>query len=120
MLPSACTSGGETVRPAVPRDPGLPGQITPYADDASWLRYEGLGSYFMCGPGDPEDFLYRGGRNSDGTRRGDQLELIRRLAATGANAIYMQAIRSHGGDGAEDHNPFVDSDPRNGLSLFKF
>ncbi|HIE53447.1 MAG TPA: hypothetical protein EYP85_16975 [Armatimonadetes bacterium] len=33
----------------------------------------------MCGPGDPEDFFYRGQLNPDGTRRGDQRELIRKL-----------------------------------------
>ncbi len=69
----------------------------------------------MCGPGDPEDFLYRGARNSDGTRFGDQMELINKLAGTGANSIYFQIIRSHGGQGNPDHNPFIDSDPNLGL-----
>ena len=120
LLPGACSDSGESARaaarPASLRDPALPGQITPHEDDVTWFRYEGLGSYFLCGAGDPENFLYRGERNPDGTRRGDQLELIRRLAGSGANGIYMQAIRSHGGDGLDDHNPFVDSDPHRGLS----
>ena len=34
---------------------------------------------FICGPGDPEDFLYVGERNADGTRNGDQLERINKL-----------------------------------------
>ena len=42
--------------------------------------------------------------------------MIAKLAGTGANGIYIQSIRSHGGDGAADHNPFVDSDPSNSVS----
>lgn len=71
----------------------------------------------MCGPGDPENFLYRGTRNPDGTRAGgDQLEIINKLEATGANSIYFAVIRSHGGDGDSTHNPFIDSDPNQGIS----
>jgi len=70
----------------------------------------------MCGPGDPEGFLYRGKRRSDGTRDGDQLKLIEKLAPTGANSIYLIAIRSHGGDGDKTQNPFINSDPERGLS----
>jgi len=80
-----------------------------------WLKYKDGRPFFMCGAGDPEDFLYRGRRNLDGTRSGDQLALINKLKGTGANGIYFQAIRSHGGDGAADHNPFIDSDPARGL-----
>ena len=76
-----------------------------------WLYYANGDPFFMCGPGDPEDFLYRGERNPDGTRNGDQMELINKLAGTGANSIYFQIIRSHGGQGNPDHNPFINSDP---------
>lgn len=71
--------------------------------------------FFVCGPGDPEGFLYRGTRNADGTRTGDQMDLINKLASTGANSIYFQVVRSHGGDGSADHNPFIDSDEQLGL-----
>jgi hypothetical protein len=82
----------------------------------SWLRYSSGAPFFMCGPGDPEGFLYRGSRNDDGTRSGDQEALIERLAATGANSIYLMAVRSHGGDGGADENPFRDPrDPSSGL-----
>ena len=56
-------------------DEPLPGQITVDPDNPQWLKYAGGGPFFLCGPGDPEDFLYRGSRNSDGTRSGDQMEL---------------------------------------------
>ena len=69
----------------------------------------------MCGPGDPEGFLYRGPRNSNGTRNGDQMGLINKLKGTGSNCIYLMAIRSHGGDGSHTQNPFVGSDPEKGL-----
>jgi hypothetical protein len=76
---------------------------------------EDSGPFFMCGPGDPEGFLYRGSRRADGTRDGDQLALIEKLRGTGANCIYLMAVRSHGGDGDATQNPFVDNDPAKGL-----
>lgn len=70
----------------------------------------------MCGPGDPEGFLYRGRLQPDGTRDGDQMALIEKLAGTGANCIYLMAVRSHGGDGDATHNPFTGHDPSRGLN----
>lgn len=82
---------------------------------------------FICGPGDPEGFLYRGRRNADGTRSGDQMSMIRKLEQYGGNSIYMTAVRTHGGDAAGDHrktpavypdvlqDPWIDGDPRKGL-----
>ncbi len=72
---------------------------------------------FLCGPGDPEDFLYLGKRNPDGTRDGDQVQRIGKLIAHGGNCIYMQIVRTHGGDARPDRtqNPFVDSDPAQGV-----
>jgi len=70
----------------------------------------------MCGPGDPEDFLYRGKPRPDGTRDGDQMALIEKLKGTGANCIYLMAVRSHGGDGDKTQNPFVNNDPRKGIN----
>ena len=92
------------------------GQIVVDADHPQWLRREGGGPFFMCGPGDPEDFLYRGRLNPDGTRNGDQMTLIEKLKGTGANCIYLMAVRSHGGDGDKTHNPFVNNDPTKGLN----
>lgn len=38
------------------------------------------------------------------------------LAFTGANCIYLQAVRFHGGDGDRTHNPFLDNNPAKGLN----
>ncbi|MEM9058192.1 MAG: DUF4038 domain-containing protein, partial [Pseudomonadota bacterium] len=94
----------------------LPGQIVTDDDNPSWLRYEGGGPFFLASPGDPEDFLYRGSRNGNGTRNGDQDAIIAKLSPTGANGIYMQIIRSNGGDGNDTHNPFVNNEPSQGLN----
>ncbi|HVJ69177.1 MAG TPA: hypothetical protein VM510_14415, partial [Caulifigura sp.] len=82
-------------------------------DDSRWLIRQGGRHFFVCGPGDPEDFLYLGRRNADGTRDGDQVARIGKLIEHGGNCIYMQIVRSHGGDAKDDatQNPFIDSDP---------
>ncbi len=92
------------------------GQVIVDPDNPSWLKYHDGGPYFLAGPGDPEGFLYRGRLNEDGTRKGDQRKLIRKLARSGANSIYLMAIRSHGGDGDSTENPFRGHRPENGLN----
>ncbi|MCG7849141.1 MAG: hypothetical protein MIO93_08195 [ANME-2 cluster archaeon] len=98
------------------------GNIIVDPDSKSWLAYnrdsDGDGKKdpcFICGPGDPEDFLYRGAHNANGSRDGDQMTLINKMKGTGANSIYLMAVRSHGGDGDSTQNPFIDSDPTKGL-----
>ena len=99
----------------VGRDPGA-GRVAVDPACAQWPS-GGIGkTLFMCGPGDPEGFLYRGTLNGDGSRAGDQMALIEKLKGTGANCIYLQAVRSHGGDGDATHNPFVDHDPGKGIN----
>lgn len=114
-LPSA--GSDEPVPSPEPSDPGqaTSGQIVVDENDPAWLRYRDGGSFFLCGPGDPEGFLYRGERQPDGTRDGDQLALIEKLGPTGANSIYLMAVRSHGGDGGRTENPFRDNDPSRGV-----
>jgi len=94
---------------------GLHAQVTPDPKHPQWLRKDGT-CFFMCGPGDPEGFLYRGKLNADGTRDGDQMKLIDKLRGTGANCIYLMAVRSHGGDGDRTENPFIDHDPKRPLN----
>lgn len=87
----------------------LPGQPVRSAEHPQWLKAHGGGHIWYCGAGDPEDFFFRGSRNADGTRNGDQDELIDKLIAQGGNTLYVETVRSHGGDGPADHNPFVNS-----------
>ena len=93
------------------------GQIVIDPEHPQSLMRQGSGHVFICGPGDPEDFLYAGRRNPDGTRDGDQVARIRKLIEHGGNCIYVQVVRTHGGDAKRDRtqNPFVDSDPARGL-----
>src|SRR5262245_5635833 len=109
-----------TLAPAAAQPPGterpLPGQIVIDPEHHEWLKRQGGRHVFICGPGDPEVFLYRGRRKADGTRDGDQVQLIQKLIEHGGNCIYLQMVRTHGGDAKEDRtqNPFVDSDPAKG------
>ena len=80
-----------------------------------WLRWSDGAPFFMCGPGDPESFLFRGERRADGTRDGDQMELLQKVARTGAGCIWWVGMRSHGGDGGPLENMFIDGDPDKGL-----
>ncbi len=92
------------------------GPVTVDPENRSWLKYRKGKPYFLAGPGDPEGFLYRGELRRNGTRKGDQEDLIRKLAKSGANSIYLMAVRSHGGDGDRTHNPFRDHRPEKGLN----
>ena len=94
----------------------LPGQIIVDPAHPQWLKHNGDNPFFMCGPGDPEGFLYRGAQNPDGTRDGDQMALIEKMIGAGANCIYLMAVRSHGGDGDATHNPFIGNDPARGIN----
>jgi hypothetical protein len=100
------------------------GQIMIDPQNPAWMVYnrdtDGDGKrdpVFICGPGDPEDFFYRGTRNADGTRSGDQQTIINNMISNGVNSIYLQVIRSHGGDGDSSHNPFINSDSSLGFDL---
>jgi hypothetical protein len=108
----------------------LPGQVIVDPDNPEWLVYNRdlnkdgkLDPCHICGPGDPEGFLYLGKRNADGTRSGGkQVDLIDKVRDNGGNCIYMQMVRSHGGDARKDGtiapekaNPFIDGDPSKDL-----
>ncbi len=121
LVPIGVAAEGTHLAPASSKHI-LPGQIVVDPDHPQWLQRHGGKHVFICGPGDPEDFLYVGRRNPDGTRDGDQLARIAKLAEHGGNCIYMQMIRSHGGDAKSNgdpqwtrQNPFVDGDPAQGL-----
>lgn len=101
------------VRAAQLDDPTVPaGYVVVDSKNPAWFKYNGGGPVFICGAGDPEDYLYRGTRNADGTRSGDQMAIIDKMVGTGANCLYVVAFRSknYGGDGDPDNNPFINSD----------
>ena len=104
------------LKDSVTSTPSQSGRIIADPEHPEWLKRSDGRPFFMCGPGDPEGFLYRGSLKPDGTRASDQMELIEKMKGTGANCIYLMAIRSHGGDGDKTHNPFVDHDPAKGIN----
>src|SRR3972149_6157146 len=73
----------------------LAGQLVIDPEHPAWFKYQGGDPFYMCGPGDSEDFLYRGTRNASGTRSGDQAALIQKLVGTGAHCSYLMAVRSN-------------------------
>jgi hypothetical protein len=91
--------------------------------------FRGSDPMLFAGPGGPEDLLFHGSRALDGTRAGgDQQSIIAWLTANGGDALYVQAVKSHGGDGIVANgsypacpkasscyryaNPFPNGDPR--------
>jgi hypothetical protein len=46
----------------------LPGQIIVAGQSPGHLKYNGGGPAFLCGPDNPEDFLFRGTLNASGER----------------------------------------------------
>ncbi len=63
------------------------------APGGHWIQRQNGESVTVCGAGDPENFFYRGTRNTNGTRQsdGEQDEIIADLIAGGSNAIYIIA-----------------------------
>ena len=113
----------------------LPGQVIHDPANPTKLVYNRdsdkdgkLDPFFLCGPGDPEAFLYRGKRNADGTRSGDQMQLIHKMMMYGGNSAYIVAVRTHGGDSPKSHeeepviypdtlhNPWIDQNNHKGLN----
>jgi hypothetical protein len=98
----------------------LRGQVIVAGSNPGHLKYNGGGPVFLCGPDNPEDFLFRGTLNPDGTRSGGgQLEAINRMAKAGVNAFHCQMTRmrrcNYKDEGDDTHTPFVDHDPSKGL-----
>ncbi len=90
--------------------------ITIDSHNPRWLRWSDGTPFFMCGPGDPESFLFRGERQKNGIYKGDQIEMMEKVARAGANCLWWVGMRSHGGDGGPLENMFIDGDPNKGLN----
>ena len=88
-------TGGLVVDPANPRR----------------MKYFNGGPAFISCVGEPEGFLYRGTKNANGTRSGDQATIINEIRARGLNCLYVIGFTdgNFGGDGAPGTNPFVNS-----------
>ncbi len=98
----------------------LPGQVIVAGSNPGYLKYNGGGPVFLSGPDNPEDFLFRGTLNADGTRSGGgQEEMIDRMARAGVNAFHCQMTRmkrcNFKDEGDDTHTPFVNHDPSQGL-----
>lgn len=77
-------------------------------DNGHWFEYADNGEpYFMAGSGGPEGFLYY----SDARRQ----EIVDQLIDNDVRAVYIHAVRSNGGDGSNDQNPFFGNNPNNGV-----
>ena len=94
----------------------LPGQVIVAGSNPGYMKYNGGGPVFLSGPDNPEDFLFRGELNADGTRSGGgQEEMTRRMADADVNAFHCQMFRMQvcniKDEGDDSHGPFVDHDP---------
>lgn len=94
----------------------LPGQIIAVGKNPGYLKYNGDEPAFLCGPDNPETFLFLGDLNPDGTRSNGQQQLaINRLVKSGANAFHFQMFRMRRcnikDEGDDTHCPFVNFDP---------
>lgn len=103
------------------RKGALPGQLIVAGAKPGYLRYNGGGPAFLSGPDNPEDFLFRGTLNPDGTRSGGgQEELIDRMARNGVNAFHFLLFRmqrcNYKNEGDDTHSPFIGHDPAKGLN----
>jgi hypothetical protein len=99
----------------------LPGQIIVQGSKPGYLKYNGLGPVFLCGPDNPEEFLFLGTLNADGTRSGGRQEqLIDTIAAAGVNIMHCQMFRMRScnikDEGDDQHCPFVGFDPARPLN----
>ena len=120
----AKTSKAEPSRaaPATLDDPqAMPGGLIVAGANPGHLKYNGGRPVFLCGPDNPEEFLYLGTLHPDGTRSGGgQSEMIARMARSGVNAFHCLIFRmqrcNFKKEGDDQHCPFVDHDPAKPLN----
>ena len=98
----------------------LPGQIIVAGNSPGYLKYNGIpGPAFLCGPDNPETFVYDESRIYHTRRDSGQVEMIQVMEETGVNAFHfimwkMQKSNMKG-EGDDKHNPFIDNDYYRGL-----
>ncbi len=121
---SATSAGNNTAAPPASRldDPqALPGQVIVVGGRPGYLKYNGGGPVFLCGPDNPEEFLFLGTLNPDGTRSGGgQDQMIETMAKARVSAFHCQMFRMRRcnikDEGDDQHCPFVDFDPAKPLN----
>jgi len=90
-----------------PQSAPHPGQVIVDPNNPIWLVYNRdnnqdgkLDPFYLCAPGDPEGFFFRGKWDPNtGTRiDGDQQQIINDMKKNGGNGMYLMALQTHGGD----------------------
>lgn len=99
----------------------MPGGLIVAGKNPGYLKYNGGKAVFLVGPDNPEEFLYLGTLQPDGTRTGGgQSEMIARMARAGVNAFHCLVFRmkrcNFKNEGDDTHAPFVDHDPAKPLN----
>ncbi|RMF43444.1 MAG: hypothetical protein D6753_05145 [Planctomycetota bacterium] len=99
----------------------LPGQVIVGGKNPGYLKINGGRPLFLTGPDNPEDFLYMGELQPDGTRAGGgQMEIIEFLGQAGVNACHMLMFRMQRcnikDEGDDTHCPFINHDPSQPLN----
>ncbi|OHB77012.1 MAG: hypothetical protein A2Z25_22510 [Planctomycetes bacterium RBG_16_55_9] len=118
---SSGTAGSQTITSPLDDPDALPGQVIGAGSNPGYLKYNGGGPVFLCGPDNPETFLFLGDLNPDGTRsNGEQQQVINRIIKSGANAFHFQMTRLRRcnikDEGDDQHSPFIDFDPSRPLN----
>ncbi|MGB9690461.1 MAG: hypothetical protein ACPLY8_16415, partial [Thermogutta sp.] len=108
--------------PGAPLDnpAALPGQVIVAGGRPGYLKVNGGRPLFLCGPDNPEDFLFLGKLLPDGTRDGPQMEIIDFLGKSGISAVHFMMFRMRRcnikDEGDDTHCPFVNHDPSQPLN----
>jgi hypothetical protein len=119
---TALPAGASRSRDGELDDPAaMPGALIVAGRNPGYLKYNGGGAVFLSGPDNPEEFLYLGSLNADGTRSGGgQGEMIARLARAGVNAFHCLIFRMKRcnikQEGDDTHCPFIDHEPGKALN----
>jgi hypothetical protein len=97
----------------------VPGGIIADPSNPRRLKYHNGGPVFISSVGEPEGFLYRGTKNANGTRNGDQLAIINEMKVRGINCLYVIGFSDsrYGGDGPADGNPFVNANVNGSIDV---
>jgi hypothetical protein len=111
LLVAAALASLAVAAPAPANAGPVTGGLVPDPSNPRRLKHHNGGPAFIASVGEPENFLYRGQKNADGTRTGDQAAIINEIIGRGINAVFVIGFADgrYGGDGTPDANPFVNA-----------